>query len=214
MSNGNPEHMLKNTNSQSAQDMFVLTALNNKRNGYFLEIGTNHPVKINNSYILEKNYGWNGLLVEYDSQWEILYKQYRKSPYVISDARNVDYSGFFLKYNFPKNVDYLQIDLEANNGSTIETLQHLERTVFSDYTFSTVTFEHDIYTGDHYNTRTRSREIFEKNGYVRIFSDVCNGGNPYEDWYVHPNYVSSEFIERVRTNESLEYTDIIRRLFH
>jgi hypothetical protein len=212
MSFQNAEDMLKSTNSQSAQDMFVLTTLGYKRNGYFLEIGTNHPVNINNSYVLEKNYGWNGLLIEYDGQWENLYKQYRKSPYVISDARNVDYAALFLKYNFPKTIDYLQIDLEVSNGSTIQTLQHLEKTVFSDYTFSTVTFEHDIYTGNFYNTRKLSREIFENHGYVRLFSDVRNQGCPYEDWYVHPSSVSSEFIQKVRTDNSLAYNDVIRRL--
>ena len=212
MASNNAEDMLTNTNSQSAQDMFVLKTLNNKRNGYFLEIGTNHPININNSYILEKKYGWNGLLVEYDAQWEALYKQHRSSKYVISDARAVDYAALFKKYEFPKNMDYLQIDLEVSTGSTIETLEHLETTIFPDYTFSTVTFEHDIYTGDFYDTRKKSREIFEANGYVRLFSDVCNQTLPYEDWYVHPDYVSSEFIQKVRTDKSLDYKDVIRSL--
>ena len=37
---------------QAEQDKFVLNVLNNKKNGYFLEIGSNHPININNSYLL------------------------------------------------------------------------------------------------------------------------------------------------------------------
>ena len=102
---------------QSKQDEFVIKMLNFKTNGYFLEIGSNHPITINNSYILEKNYNWNGLMVEYDQQYEQLYKEHRTSNYIIQDATTIDYETLFIKYNFPKNIDYLQIDLEVNNNS-------------------------------------------------------------------------------------------------
>jgi len=199
-------------NGQSGQDHFILSVLNNKTNGYFLEIGTNDPVKINNSYILEYMYGWNGLMVEYEDQWEPLYKSQRKSHYVIQDARTVDYAGLFKKYNFPKSMDYLQVDLEVSNGSTIETLEVLDKTLFPDYKFSVVTFEHDIYSGDHYNTRVKSREIFERNGYVRVFGDVQNGGNAYEDWYVYPSQVDMNYINTIKSDVSYEWTDIINIL--
>jgi hypothetical protein len=42
---------------QSNQDRFVLNVLKEKKDGYFLEIGSNHPININNSYLLETNYG-------------------------------------------------------------------------------------------------------------------------------------------------------------
>ena len=34
---------------QSNQDEFVIKLLNYKKNGYFLEIGSNHPININNT---------------------------------------------------------------------------------------------------------------------------------------------------------------------
>ena len=46
---------------QAEQDKFVLNMLNNKENGYFLEIGSNDPIHINNTYILEKDYNWKGI---------------------------------------------------------------------------------------------------------------------------------------------------------
>ena len=45
------------------------------------------------------------------------------------------------------NLDYLQIDLEANNGSTLNTLKNLDDEVMNKYKFSTITFEHDCKQG-------------------------------------------------------------------
>jgi len=192
---------------QSLQDFFVAKLLNFKRNGYFLEIGSNHPININNTFVLEKEYNWNGLMVEYDPVHEASYKEHRNCKYIIQDATTVDYPT--LLSDFPKNMDYLQIDLEVSNHSTLKTLMLLEETIMKDRTFMVVTFEHDIYTGDFYDTRTISRNIFERNGYVRVFSDVKNQGFPYEDWYVHSSYPDMSFINGIKTEESMEYTEII-----
>jgi hypothetical protein len=194
---------------QSKQDEFVLKMLNFKKNGYFLEIGSNHPININNSYILEKNYNWTGLMVEYDKQYEELYKLHRTSNYIIQNATTIDYEKLFIKYNFPKNIDYLQIDLEVSNNSTLRTLQVLDENIFKNYTFSIITFEHDIYTGNYYNTREISREIFSRNGYILVFRDVKNNGNPYEDWYVHPSFVNMDLVNKIKNDNSLEYTDAL-----
>jgi hypothetical protein len=183
-------------NSQSLQDKYVLAILSGKKNGFFLEIGSNHPKCINNSYILEKEYNWDGLMVEYDRKFEHLYKSMRTSKYIIQDATTIDYAALLDLYKFPVNMDYLQIDLEVKNESTLKTLELLDSTIFDRYTFSTVTFEHDIYSGNYFNTRNRSREIFQKNGYVMVFGDVKNEGNPYEDWYVDPQVVNPEIVKK------------------
>ena len=44
------------SNSQTGQDLFVLSVLNHKRNGTFLEIGSNHPITVNNTFLLENEY--------------------------------------------------------------------------------------------------------------------------------------------------------------
>ena len=36
--------------SQACQDKFILNVLKEKKNGFFLEIGSNHPININNTY--------------------------------------------------------------------------------------------------------------------------------------------------------------------
>lgn len=193
---------------QALQDLFVTTVLKQKRNGMFVEIGSNHPITHNNTYILESAYNWKGLMVEYDREFERLYKHIRpNSIYVIQDARTVPYRDILDTNNFPANIDYLQIDLDVDNKSTLETLLVLDSSVFDAYKFATVTFEHDIYRGDFYNTRALSREIFARRGYELVFPDVAvfwQGKNsPFEDWYVHPELVDMELVNKLRSDKSL-----------
>ena len=85
--------------------------------------------------------------------------------------------------------------------------------MFDKYKFATVTFEHDIYTGDYFDTRNKSRQIFESRGYVLVFPDVRvfweGYYKPFEDWYVHPDLVAMNIINKIQTNESLS-TDQIK----
>lgn len=192
-------------NGQAEQDKFVLNMLKHKKNGYFLEIGSNHPININNTYLLETIYDWKGIMIEYEPKFLSLYKQHRpNSIHIINDATQINYKSLFEDNNMPKILDYLQIDLEADNGSTLKTLQKLDNEIFDTYKFATITFEHDIYHTNYLNTRLVSRKIFEDRGYVRIFSDINNQGiNPYEDWYIHPDLVDDELVNTlIRKNEN------------
>lgn len=199
--------------SQAGQDVFVRRILKNKRNGYFLEIGSNDPININNSYILETEYNWKGIMVEWNPSFLNSYKEKRpNSIYSIGDAVKTDYLKLLEDNQFPKNLDYLQIDLEVNNKSTIDTLINLDKNVMNTYRFATVTFEHDIYTGDFFNTRQLSREIFEKHGYVRVFSDIGGDNHPFEDWYVHPDLVDMKYVSKVMTSEVLNWPEVLERL--
>jgi hypothetical protein len=207
-----------NSYSQSGQDLFVLAATNNKHHGYFLEIGSNHPSYNNNSFLLETQYKWKGLMVEYDKSFETSYKTQRSnSIYVINDARVVNYREILDSNNFPTNMDYLQIDLDVDNKSTLDTLRLLEQRVFDKYKFATITFEHDIYTGNFFDTREISRKIFEKRGYILAFPDVTvywNGKHqPFEDWYIHPDLVSNEFINKIKTIHTSIHSEITQQLY-
>ena len=50
--------------SQLGQDMFVLLRSNFKRNGYFVEFGGTNGVELSNTHILEKEFGWRGIIAE------------------------------------------------------------------------------------------------------------------------------------------------------
>ena len=195
-------------NGQAQQDKFVIHALQGKRRGYFLEIGSNHPIHSNNTYLLEDKYNWRGIMVEYDARFLPLYKEHRpNSIHLINDASQIVYKDVFESNNAPLAIDYLQIDLEEENGSTLRTLQNLDRHIFDTYTFATVTFEHDIYHSNKHNTREISREIFAKRGYTPVFQDVNNDGiqYPYEDWYVHPTLVNTAYIQELKSLNEKHY---------
>jgi len=193
---------------QANQDKFILNVLKEKTNGYFLEIGSNHPININNTYLLETIYKWKGIMIEYDPKYLQLYKEHRpNSIHVISDATTVDYKKVFEQNNMPLSVDYLQIDLEANNGSTIKTLQKLDNELFNTYKFAVVTFEHDIYHTNFDNTRLKSREIFARRGYRCVFEDINDNHNPYEDWYVHPDLVDMNYVTSLIETNKKNYVE-------
>jgi len=64
--------MIVNPNDSRAQlyqDLFVLLMTGKKRNGFFVEFGATNGVKLSNSYLLEKEFGWIGILAEPACIW-------------------------------------------------------------------------------------------------------------------------------------------------
>ena len=55
---------ISQSQSQFFQDIFVLSMLNFKKEGYFVEFGAEDGINISNSYLLEKKFEWNGILAE------------------------------------------------------------------------------------------------------------------------------------------------------
>ena len=205
------------TFSQASQDIFVRVLTNNKKNGTFLEIGTNDPITYNNTYVLEIENNFKGILVEYDKSFESSYKIDRpNSIHILNDAQKVNYREILDNNNFPTEIDYLQIDLEVNNCSTLNTLNLLNNTVFDKYKFATVTFEHDIYTGDYFNTKEISRNIFKERGYILVFPDVSillEGKDcKFEDWYVHSELINYDIIDKIKSQVSMDHEEISKLL--
>ena len=63
------ESLLRNSRSQLRQDLFVLSELNYKRNGYFVEFGATNGVDLSNTHLLETQYDWTGILAEPATRW-------------------------------------------------------------------------------------------------------------------------------------------------
>jgi len=182
--------------SQAAQDLFVLSCLSGKTNGTFLDLGCSHPTKINNTFLLEKNFNWGGLSIDIDESLTSQYPSHRKTKAIPRDCTKLDFDEVLSYYN-SNHIDYLSLDLEPANV----TLECLKAIPFDKIEFSVITYEHDKYRfGDQY--REESRKIFKQMGYELISSDVCSNNFPYEDWYYNPKYVNYEYIKVFEKNNS------------
>ncbi len=60
----------KNSRSQFKQDVFALMVNKFKEDGYFVEFGATNGFDISNTYILEKQFGWRGILAEPAKMWQ------------------------------------------------------------------------------------------------------------------------------------------------
>jgi FkbM family methyltransferase len=56
--------LLPKSRAQFRQDLFVLSELGFKKGGYFVEFGATNGVDLSNTWLLEKEYGWTGILAE------------------------------------------------------------------------------------------------------------------------------------------------------
>jgi hypothetical protein len=157
------------------QDKFVAETLNYKQNGTFLDIGCHHYSEISNTYYLEKELNWSGIGVDIDCSFKQHWENHRKnSIFVCENAVTTNYDELLRKYNMPKIIDYLTIDLEPPQLA----FHALKKLFETDYVFSVVTFETDAYR--QLETRDVSRELFKSRGYVFI-QEI----NQQDDFYIH-----------------------------
>jgi hypothetical protein len=197
---------IKNNYSQAFQDMFVLTMLNGKENGTYVEIGGDHGIIISNTYLLEEEFGWNGVAFEIEEERSKGYNSLRKNECICTDALSVDYAKVFSDKGFSKQIDYLQLDIDPAS----QTLKCLKNMPLDDYRFSVITFETDIYR-DGADIAEESREIFSDYGYELIAKNVSNRGVPFEDWYVDPTVIDSDLINlfKVKSNLNIDCEKIL-----
>ena len=58
-----------NSKAQLRQDLFVLHHLNFQRKGFFVEFGATNGLDLSNTFLLESEYGWKGILAEPAKIW-------------------------------------------------------------------------------------------------------------------------------------------------
>lgn len=129
--------------SQAGQDKFVCERLSHKRGGFFIDIGAHDGVTINNTWVLEKLLGWDGICVEpCRTNFEKLvhnrecittsvamagkcgtvrFKEYEGDTFAghIDKEGNykvkaVDFPSLLRRYQAPEEIDYISIDVEGS----------------------------------------------------------------------------------------------------
>lgn len=81
----NPEimqNLFLKSRSQLRQDLFVLHELDYKKGGFFVEFGATNGIDLNNTYLLEKDFGWTGILAEPAKVWRNDLRQNRPNAII------------------------------------------------------------------------------------------------------------------------------------
>lgn len=60
---------IPDSQSQLGQDLLALSQVDFKTAGYFVEFGATNGIILSNTYLLEKKFGWKGILAEPARQW-------------------------------------------------------------------------------------------------------------------------------------------------
>jgi len=177
--------------SQCYQDMFVLTMLNGKRRGKFLEIGCGDPFYGNNTALLEKNYEWTGISIDMDQNSINNFINNRVSKAICADATKINYEEILDKGDY----DYLQLDCDP----AMTTYNTLLKIPFDSHRFAVITFEHDHYVDETTNIRDKSRKYLKSLGYELVVNNIApDNHNSYEDWWIHPDLVDKSIVQKMK----------------
>ncbi|MDA0898407.1 MAG: hypothetical protein O3A30_03925 [Bacteroidetes bacterium] len=191
---------------ESTQELFALEMTNFKSQGHYVEVGAYHSREQSNTYFLENTYGWVGVSFEIKEERRSEFNSARRNP-CFGDALKFNYISYFEENNFPKQIDFLQIDIDTGydyarrpRGNPLNCLHGLISLPLSSYRFSVICFEHDwIKYFRNQVMRDIQREILDSFGYVLAVRDVG------EDYWIDPNvidwqkceqYVSREYLRR------------------
>jgi len=205
------------------QDLFVLSILDSKRDGTYVEVGSNQPIIDSNTYLLETVFDWKGVSLELNSEQALgMWTESRKNPCINCDATKVNYTELFEKYSLPNNIDFLQIDIDPTSAN-YEVLKMID---FEKYSFSIVTFEHNLYLSgaswywggeDCHYYREQSRQYLQNFGYTCLVPDVKHSDLVFEDWFINEKCMPSDSwknfigIDTVMDSENMK--DSTRKIF-
>ena len=204
--------LMDKSKSQIHQDLFVLSELNFKKNGFFVEFGATNGVNMSNSFLLETEFYWNGILAEPAICWHEDLKRNRKC-YIDTNCVWKD-SKSILKFNQVKEAEFSTIDeftesdfnpRELNQTYEVTTISLLdllnkynapeqidylsidtegsEYEILKDFDFSK--YHIKIISCEHNLTAMRDKvyKLLTEKGYTRKYSDI----SLWDDWYILDN---------------------------
>lgn len=193
------------THSQAGQDLLVASITKNIFGGFFVEVGCSHPVELSNTYALETELGWRGLMLDSDQNAVDMCRAQRKSKVVCADATKFDFRPDLMA--LPTRVHYLSFDVDQFQ---IPALDNFLRAADETKTrFAVLTVETDFYRFGP-EPREKIIQMLGARGYD-IFADrVKSRGCDFETWWVDLALVKVGAVDLFRS-VGLEWEEILRK---
>jgi FkbM family methyltransferase len=198
------------SNSQLAQDALVLWLLKEKNNGYFVEFGAADGCTISNTFLLEKEYRWSGIVCEpariyrdrlnanrsctvvdkcvYSKSGDII--SFFESEYeelsTISSYKESDLHSSSRVNGQIYEVETISLSDLLNNFLAPDTIDYLSMdTEGSEFD---IIKEYDfsrhinVITIEHNysDNRKKIKKFLEEKNFIRIFDSISQ----FDDWYV------------------------------
>jgi FkbM family methyltransferase len=201
---------LAKSKAQLRQDLFVLSELGFKRNGFFVEFGATNGIELSNTHLLEVEFHWNGILAEPAKCWHSALRNNRRCHIDTNCVWNK--SNAIMEFNETDIAelwtlnDYTSGDFHSGRREgktydvqTISLLDLLEKydapdrieylsidTEGSEYeilkAFDFDRYQFGVITCEHNFTAEREKilGLLTSKGYARKLDDI----SCFDDWYV------------------------------
>ena len=122
-------------------DSLILNIFKNQKNGFYLDVGCGHPIKNNNTYLLNKK-GWSGINIDLDEENIDLFNSYRKKDVnlvtAVSDKEGETDLYFYhnksaLNTISKENADFQKAKVSAIKKIKTQTINKIiENSLFKD----------------------------------------------------------------------------------
>ncbi len=199
--------------SQLGQDVLAVSQLGINKSGFFVEFGATDGVSLSNTFLLEKEFGWKGILCEPAKQW---HKELHLNRTCVVDTRCV-YSSTGEQIEFAEtsvgelstissfvNTDANRKHRKNSNSYHVETVtledllsthnapRHIDflsiDTEGSEYeilkAFNFTKYSFGLICVEH--NFTENRERIEKLMLKEGYSKVFSEYSAWDDWYLGP----------------------------
>ena len=210
----------KNIKSQIGQDVFALYILNWKKGGFFVEFGATNGIDLSNTYLLEKDYGWNGILAEPAKIWHEDLVRNRTAAIEFDCVWSK--SGETINFTSTREAEFSTIssfskkDAHASSRNTGETypvktislndlLKIHGAPAKIDYlsldtegseleildAFDFQSFAVSVITCEH--NFSSQRDMIYEILVSRGFVRIFEGFSRWDDWFIHPGNISNQY---------------------
>ena len=205
-----------NCQSQLGQDIACLLVHCVKRGGYFVEVGVGDGVNISNTYLLESQYDWSGLLVEPNQGFHDHIRSSRKAKLdtrcaALSDGKKVEFEEVLEAGEFSRLVRHgnREFDEGATRRYLVETAtldnlleEHNAPREIDYISIDTEGTELEILQGldferykvgfltiEHNGNLVELKRLLEPKGYHQILQKISR----WDAWFIHSS-VKTPFI--------------------